>query len=181
VDSSRLRSIGFADADWHSLTDSLVDEPQALLWRVPRKPGIYVLRTQRPFQWRLGMTDIVYIGHTSGSLRKRIGDYLSPGYSAVDRTNYRVWDAMFGSGPASELAWVTTDTSKEAVGLESLLLHLCLVEFGGRLPLNRSGSRRRYKGEPVVHPAWAISALRRGSPEQGFPAETARQRSRTPR
>jgi excinuclease UvrABC nuclease subunit len=108
----------------------------SLIASLPAKPGVYVLRCSTDFARKIGASDILYFGKgtNENGIKNRIRQYFSPGHS--QRTNLRLL-ALIGDCNDYELAFVTTESGHEAIGLEAKLIDLYEADHGELPPENK--------------------------------------------
>ncbi len=119
-----------------------LSQESSLLAGLPNEPGVYVLRSPRPFGRYRGSSDIVYIGSTADSkgMKHRIRFYFHPG--PTQETNMRIRGKL-DLVDDLEIGWKSTADPELARCLEGDLLadyerdHLELPPFNrqtGRKP-----------------------------------------------
>lgn len=161
MDTSHLRRFGFGEERWLPLGEWALLEPRDLTALIPRLPGVYVLRTEKPFGRFKGQSDIAYIGRSDRgqSLRGRIAKHVRPDYSGADNTSYRIREVLWG-GPTLQLSWITTYTDSRAVEHECLFLDEYEKQHLELPPLNLRRANVTYRQRPVAVPESVRKYLR---------------------
>ena len=122
MDSSNLQRHGLDR--WFPFTEEVLSQ-------IPRSTGVYVLRTPnaKPFGRLRGYSDILYIGSSEASLKRRLRFYFHPG--PTQRTSIRI-NRMLKTYEA-EVSWIQNEEPKT---LETKLINTYFEEHDELPPFN---------------------------------------------
>ena len=129
MDSASLAEYGFRE--WRKLSDLKTD-----MASIPDQPGTYVLRLNSRLERLRGKSDILYIGCTEKSIRKRIRRHLK---GMGKKTAWRIHQNLMDRGYLDhvEASWVIS-SREEARELEKRLLKGYEKDHEELPPWNRS-------------------------------------------
>jgi len=114
MDSCSLIRYGFLK--WYRLLDIKYGSVD-----IPSSPGVYVFRLDRCFGRLQGSSDILYIGHAKNLCERILENHLrGKGGKTTKRIHYYLCKMNYLE--YVEVSWITTDSVKDSIGMEKLLL-----------------------------------------------------------